>query len=194
MIEIYVRKSFQKICIDTIANNLAKNLSPNFITILSLIFGLCVPILLIDHFNFTAVIFLLLSGYCDMLDGSVARAQNKITEFGAALDIICDRIVEFSVIFGLYLIAPNTRSLVIISMLGSILLCITSFLVVGIFTKNNSNKSFHYSPGLMERAETFLFFIMMILLPQYFDLLGITFTLLVIWTASYRLFEFKIKS
>lgn len=194
MIETYITKPLQKICIDAIANTLAKKLSPNFITILALTFGICVSILLIDNFNFTAIIFLLLSGYCDILDGSVARKQNKLTDFGAILDIVCDRIVEFAVILGLYLIAPYERSLIVICMLGSMLICITSFLVVGIFTQNNSHKSFYYSPGLMERAETFLFFIAMILLPKYFNLLGIIFIILVIWTAFYRIFEFKTKT
>ena len=76
-------------------------------------------------------------------------------------------------------------------MLGSILLCITSFLVVGIFTPNHSSKSFHYSPGLIERAEAFLFFIVMIFVPYYFTFFAFLFATLVALTALIRLWQFS---
>lgn len=63
------------------------------------------------------------------------------------------------------IIAPQERGLWCMLTLGSMLLCITSFLVVGIFTENQSQKSFHYSPGLMKRAEAFSFFIAMMIWP-----------------------------
>lgn len=193
MIETYIRPIFQKYCVTFLAMQLAQTVNPLHITILSAIFGISVPILLKLQHSYLAILMLLVSGYCDTLDGTIARMQSNCTQFGAVLDIICDRIVEFSAIFGLYLIDPINRSLVSMCMLGSILLCITSFLVVGIFIENNSDKSFHYNPGLMERAEAFTFFIAMILLPKYFNLLGTTFIILVLWTAIYRIIEFKDK-
>lgn len=69
-----------------------------------------------------------------------------------------DRVVEFVVVLALWFVAPQQRGLWCLLMLGSMLLCITSFLVVGIFSENQSQKSFHYSSGLMERAEAFSFF------------------------------------
>lgn len=102
-----------------------------------------------------------------------------------------DRIVEFSAVLALYLFDPQHRATLTILMLGSILLCITSFLVVGIFSNNTSQKSFYYSPGIMERAEAFLFFIVMTLFPDYFNFLAAVFCFLVCLTALIRLFEFK---
>ncbi len=81
------------------------------------------------------------------------------------------------------------HSLVCLLMLASIALCTNSFLVAGIFNKNHSDKSFHYSPGLMERAEAFIFFILMMALPAQFNLLGYLFVLLVTLTACLRLLE-----
>ena len=69
----------------------------------------------------------------------------------------------------------------------------TSFLVVGIFSENKSQKGFHYSPGLMERPEAFLFFAMMMLLPTLFSALALLFTFLVFLTAGLRVLEFKNK-
>lgn len=75
-------------------------------------------------------------------------------------------------------------------MLTSILLCVTSFLVVGIFTEKQTEKSFYYSPGLIERGEAFFFFILMILFPSYFVLLSSLFILLVLLTTAIRVVQF----
>jgi len=135
-----------------------------------------------------SIFLLLLSGYFDTLDGSLARFQGKTSDFGSVLDILCDRIVEFAVVMGLfyhYQVAECS-----LYMLGSMLLCITSFLVVGIFSENSSHKSFHYSAGLMERGEAFLFFVMMISLPALFAALSYLFSALVFLTAVIRLYQF----
>ena len=79
-------------------------------------------------------------------------------------------------------------------MLGSILLCVTSFLVVGIFSENSSKKGFYYSPGLIERLEAFIFFICMLVLPMYFEALSIIFTILVVMTTVIRVMQFRTQS
>ncbi|WBV63947.1 CDP-alcohol phosphatidyltransferase family protein [Legionella pneumophila 130b] len=106
---------------------------------------------------YLAISLLLLSGYCDTLDGTIARLTNHSSDWGSVLDIMTDRVVEVGVVFALWAINPNERGLGSLLMMASILLCITSFLVVGIFKTNDSEKSFHYSPGLIERAEAFVF-------------------------------------
>ncbi len=143
-----------------------------------------------DGLPLAAIAFLLLSGYLDTLDGSLARRCNKTSPFGAALDIISDRIVESAAILGLFLVEPGARGLPCLMMLASTLLCVTTFLVVGIFTQNTSEKGFRYSPGLMERAEAFALFIAMIALPSAFLFLSWLYTLLVMATALIRLYQF----
>ncbi|MDE4940495.1 CDP-alcohol phosphatidyltransferase, partial [Francisella tularensis subsp. holarctica] len=71
-------------------------------------------------------------------------------------------------------------------MMMSIIVCISSWLLVGIFSQNESSKSFYYSPGLIERAETFIFFIVMFLFPNRVGVLGLIYTLLGLWTTLYR--------
>lgn len=191
MLEQALRTYYQRALVDPLVRLLQHNVAPISVTWLSGVFGLLfIPFLLLNK-PLMAIICLLISGYLDTLDGSLARYQNKSSDFGSAMDIIMDRIVEFAVIFAFYLYAPAERALVIILMLGSILLCITSFLVVGIFTSNSSHKSFHYSPGLMERAEAFAFFIAMTLCPTYFNSFALVFCFLVCYTALIRLIEFK---
>lgn len=191
MLDHTLRHHYQGVLIDPILPYLTHQITPLSVTLLSGFFGLLfIPFLLINK-TLIAISCLLISGYLDTLDGSLARYQNSTTNFGSVMDIIMDRIVEFSVVFALYLYNPSQRALWAILMLGSILICITSFLVVGIFTTNNSRKSFHYSPGLMERAEAFIFFIAMALLPAYFNALALAFIFLVCLTALIRLIEFK---
>ena len=190
MIEQGIRRYYQKLLVDPLAIQLSNRIQPNTITWLSGLLGLLVIPALLFHQVAFAIIFLLLSGYCDTLDGTLARFTHHTTDWGSVLDIMMDRLVEFSVVFGLWLVDPSYRALGCFLMLGSMLLCITSFLVVGIFVTNNSHKSFHYSPGIMERAEAFIFFIAMMLWPSAFAFLAIVFSVLVTLTAVIRLRQF----
>jgi phosphatidylglycerophosphate synthase len=193
MIESYVRPIYQKIFCDPLARVLGKNVSPNLITLTGTLVGLAIiPALYYDFINL-ALALLMITGIFDTLDGTVARLFQKDSSLGTVFDIIGDRIVEFSIVLGLFLISPETRALGCLLMLGSILICVTSFLVIGIFSKNESQKGFHYSPGLMERPEAFLFFAAMMLLPTLFSELAFLFTFLVFLTAVIRVLEFKNK-
>lgn len=193
MLEQALRKAYQVILVDRVAEKLQHKTSPNSVTILSGLLGVLVlPAVYFNHAGL-AVCLLLLSGYLDTLDGTLARMTHNTSAWGTVLDIVIDRFVEFMVIFALFLYAPE-RAIWCILMLGSILLCITSFLIVGVFTENDSDKSFHYSPGLMERAEAFAFFIVMMLAPKSFSYLAPIFVLLVTYTALFRLYEFHRKN
>jgi phosphatidylglycerophosphate synthase len=194
MIERYVRPLYQEILGNPLGRILGVVMTPNMITLLSVLTGIGIVPALFNDQPLLALVLLCLSGLLDTLDGTVARLFNNATPLGTALDIIGDRIVEFAVLLGLFLVSPETRSLDAILMLGSVLICVSSFLVVGILSQNDSVKGFHYSPGLMERPEAFAFFAAMILLPEYFHSLSITFTFLVCLTAVVRMLEFGRKA
>lgn len=191
MIEEHFRHHYQKHLVNPLATLLGNRVSADHITWLSGLFGLMVLPALLFHQVWLAIGFLLLSGYCDTLDGTVARFNHNTSDWGCALDITIDRLVEWFVVFALWSVAPSERGFWCLLMLGSMLLCITSFLVVGLFSINYSQKSFHYSPGLMERAEAFFFFILMMLWPQAFVFLAFVFTVLVTLTALIRLIQFR---
>ncbi|MCH9770293.1 MAG: CDP-alcohol phosphatidyltransferase family protein [Gammaproteobacteria bacterium] len=192
MIELHIRPLYQKICVDPVVNLLRHQrfCSPLFITFLALLTGIACFIALYFGAMYWAVATLIISGYLDTLDGSIARAQGAASPKGAVLDIVVDRIVEFLILLGLYFIAPETRALPIIWMMGASWVCVTSFLVVGVFTENKSHKGFHYSTGLMERFEAFLFFLLMILIPAWFMPLAWVYVALVLFTAAFRVYQF----
>lgn len=192
MLDTYLRPKLQPIFVEPfLKTSLAKKLTPNMVTIFAGVAAVISAMFLVIGSKFIAVVFLLLSAYFDILDGSIARAHQKDQPFGAVVDIVMDRFVEFTIIFALFAVSPVHRGSLCMLMMGSVLICVTTFLISGIFTANNSEKSFHYSPGLMERTEAFIFFTAMMLFPQAFSYLAWAFILLVGYTAARRILELR---
>ncbi|MBT4880059.1 MAG: CDP-alcohol phosphatidyltransferase family protein [Alphaproteobacteria bacterium] len=190
MIESYLRPRYQKAFVDPVAKKVSNFLSPNFVTFVACLCGIAVfPAVYFQQYG-AACFILLLSGYFDTLDGTIARLKGDTSPTGSVFDITADRIVELVVIFSLLYVDPISRAIPAFWMLGSILLCVTAFLVVGIFSENTSNKGFFYSQGIMERVEAFAFFILMLLYPEWFSTLAWIFSSLVILTAFIHVFCF----
>lgn len=185
MLEQRFRHHYQKIFIAPILQ-IGCKFSPTAITVLSGVVGLLVIPAVYFHYPWLAISILAFSGYLDTLDGSVARACDSSSQLGGALDIVMDRVVESAVIFALYLVDPS-RGIACFLMLFANLICITSFLVVGIFVEQNSNKSFFYHNGLIERAEAFIFYALMIVLPGLFTPLAYGYIALVLLSAFLHL-------
>lgn len=190
MIETYFRSTYQKLCVNWVAQGLTNKISHNLITGAAAVFGIASAVALANHRVVLATLLLLTSGYCDTLDGTLARLQAKSSALGSMFDIIGDRIVEIAIVLALFSISPSSRAWLSLGILSSMLLCITSFLMVGIYQENNSSKGFYYSPGFIERAEAFIFFIAMMWLPIYFKWLAISFIVLVLMTSVIRIYEF----
>lgn len=188
MLDTHARASIEKLLKPL--QNTFLSLSPNHLTFIGLSFGFVSALTIMLEHPAAAFILLMISGIFDMLDGSVARLRGSATSSGAVLDIFSDRVVETAIIIALAAVDPAQRSFPALLMLGSVLLCITSFLVVAIFIENASEKSFCYTPGIIERSEAFGFFSAMILFPSYFLPLSYLFSLLVSLTAFIRIGQF----
>lgn len=196
MIDSHFRTFYQSLLVDPliVRRPEIKKIPPHFLTLFGCFLGILVLPLLAYGMTSLALFCILLSGYLDTLDGTIARISHRASPLGAVLDIFCDRIVEFSIILGLYFADPESRGTLSLFMLGSVLMCVTSFLAVGIFVKNKSNKSFHYSPGLIERGEAFSFFILMVLFPSFFPALSLTFSAFVFLSSLIRIYEFSLNN
>ena len=173
----------------------------NQLTIIGLIFGLIGSFLIyLSSVLEDLLIFMIVISVCivsisfffDTIDGSVARYEGPTT-FGGILDIFCDRLVEISIIISL--VASDSLNLIWAGMfsLAAIILCISMFLIVGGITKRSNvestSKVITYQSGLMERSETFLFFIAMIILIPWRLILLWIFSGLVFTTAILRLIK-----
>lgn len=193
MIESYLRPSYQRFFMDPVAKLLGRLavITPNRITLTAAVFGVMAALLFVMHVNkYVAVILLLVSGFCDALDGSIARMYGDVTQRGAAWDIVSDRLVEFVIMAALYFYNPAHNALGVLIMLGASYLCVTTFLVVAIFSENTGQKSFYYSNGLIERLEAFVFFIVMMLFPVTIPWLAWVYAGLVFYTAVTHMIEF----
>lgn len=194
MIEATLRPIVQGLFIDAPAKRLAARFTGNQITFVSLLCGLLALPFIAWQLPLFATCLLLLSGLFDIIDGTVARIRGESSMMGAIYDNMADRAVESAVVIGLFLAAPELRGVESLVMLAAILLCVTSFLLAGIADANTQDaqgKSFNYSPGLMERAEAFIFFLAMIWLPDYFTPLAWLFSALVLYTGLKRLSELR---
>jgi CDP-diacylglycerol--glycerol-3-phosphate 3-phosphatidyltransferase len=161
-------------------------LKPLHVSFVALFSGLLGALLFFFGFAYLSLIFLWLSGLCDVLDGELARFSNQKTQRGALLDIFFDRIVELAYILSFIKIA-STFSLLVLTC--SIVLSMTLFLSVGAMRDNQTQKAFYYQAGLMERTEGFIFFSLIILFENYATFLVYLFAFLIFVTIYQRLCE-----
>lgn len=194
MIDSHYRSIYQKLLIEPLLKLKQINkLSPTTVTLFACFFGVLSGVLVGLSYSTIGIVTFLFSGFLDTLDGSIARSSNTTSPKGALLDIFSDRIVEVSISLGLLFRAIDHAPYIAI-LIASILLCITSFLTVGIFESNTSHKSFHYSVGIIERSEAFIFFILMILFPGILPYTALLFSILMVYTAFKRVWDFLVKN
>jgi len=79
----------------------ATGINPNLLTFLGLLvnFGAAVSFA-VGNFR-TGAIIIFFAGFLDMLDGQVARRQNRVTAFGAFYDSTLDRYADMALYMGL---------------------------------------------------------------------------------------------
>ncbi|MDA9651246.1 CDP-alcohol phosphatidyltransferase family protein [Pelagibacteraceae bacterium] len=85
---------------------LKTSLTPNYITIISGIFGVVGSLMLISNQHFYLIIsaiLIQLYAILDLVDGDVARIKNLQSTFGMWLDIFFDKLIDFLLIFSLTL-------------------------------------------------------------------------------------------
>lgn len=166
-------------------------LSANAITLLALLPGVAAAFAIAQGHHLLGLALILLNRLADGLDGAVARA-NGPTDFGGYLDIVSDFVVYTAVPLGFGLAAP-ANLLPALLLIGSFTLTGISFLAFaaiaskrGEETTAHGRKSFFYSTGLAEGAETIACFIAMCLWPQHFPLIAYAYAGLCVATVVQR--------
>jgi archaetidylinositol phosphate synthase len=146
------------------------NPSPNFWTGLSLITSIISAAIygsagVLDHqysyyFSLGGGIFLIISGFLDLVDGSVARLTNKTSKRGSFLDSTYDKISESIVYIG---IAVGSLANPITCMIAISL----SLLVSYVRARSDSLGVSLQGIGIGERAERLLLLAIIGMLPLY---------------------------
>ncbi|MEQ1725957.1 MAG: CDP-alcohol phosphatidyltransferase family protein [Sphingopyxis sp.] len=166
-------------------------LSANAVTIIGMVTGLGAG-WAIAYGHFTAALVLIaLSRLCDGLDGAIARATAK-TPLGGYLDIVCDFAFYVAVPLGFGLADPaNTAAAMLL--IAAFTLTGISFLAFaviaaarGLETSAHGQKSFFYSTGIAEGAETIAVFIALCLWPAWFAPIALGYAALCLLTVVQR--------
>jgi CDP-diacylglycerol--glycerol-3-phosphate 3-phosphatidyltransferase len=126
---------------------------PILVSIFGLIFSLYGAYVVAKGSLFAGAIWLLVSGLCDVLDGSIARHSGTASRFGAFIDSTLDRVTEFAYFTGLviyYITRPQGYSVfmvvvVMIALAGSVLVSYTRARLEGL--------GYDCKVGIMERPE-----------------------------------------
>lgn len=150
--------------------------SPNILTLFSIFLAVIGAYYIYLNVIYMAILFIALSLLMDGLDGIVARAQKKQTKFGAFLDGVSDRVVEFIILFSLIFYTwPNQLfmqiMLLLILFFGSIM---TSYIVAySVHREVVKNKDTGKMKIVFARAErTILILIILISLIFYSEIVS----------------------
>jgi CDP-diacylglycerol--glycerol-3-phosphate 3-phosphatidyltransferase len=186
MLDTRARKAVDPLFERIAALLLRLRFTPNLVTALAFVLGLCAGVLLYLQISLAAVLVLWLSGLLDAVDGTMARLSGKSSLFGTVLDVTADRVVELCFVWALALRHP-AQLLPLLGLVSCILLSMTVFLTTGMLAQNNTQKSFYYPAGLMERTEGFVLFSLMALFQAYLSPITWVFAGLILFTAVQRL-------
>ncbi len=185
MLDKHMRPVLQP-CFDGLGSFLAHvAVTANQATLCALITGIASAFCLAVGYPWVAVSFLWMSGLCDVLDGTIARLTNTSHSFGAYFDLIVDRMVESAIILAFAWRYPE-HYMTYLLFLVALLFHFSTFVVAGAVFKNTGPKSIHDEKSIVERAEAFIVFTLMILYPDAIFPLLMAFTLIVLLSGFTR--------
>lgn len=137
-------------------------ISANVATILAVVIGIMAGIAFGRGGVMIGIVLLGVSAGFDAIDGAIARECAAPTALGGVLDLTSDRVVETFVIVG---IAWRDAALYFpaLVLVASWYVNITVFLAVGAALDRRGPKLIVYPPGILERTEALIFFVVLAL-------------------------------
>lgn len=132
------------------------------------------------------LLLLALSAGLDAIDGTIARECAVPSAAGGILDLSADRVVEAAVIIGIAWRRPELY-LPALVLVASWYVNITVFLAVGAALERRGPKLVEYPPGILERTEAMIFFVVLAIVPPIGPWLCYLMTALEILTGAQRL-------
>jgi CDP-diacylglycerol--glycerol-3-phosphate 3-phosphatidyltransferase len=127
-----------------------KNVKPNLLTLVGLLFGFLCFILTVNNWLLPAGLALFVSGFFDLLDGAVARHYGRVTAYGGFLDSVLDRYTDLAVAFGIFLhfLNDGDLSFAILTFAAA-----TGVVLVSYIRARAEAASLGCKSGLLERPE-----------------------------------------
>lgn len=164
----------------------------NDVTLAGFLVGMSACACIAFQWHLTALVLIGINRLADGLDGAIARRTGS-TDLGGFLDIVLDTIFYSGVPFA-FAVANQENQLPAAFLIYSFVGTGGSFLAFavisakrGVTHDREKKKSFFYSTGLMEGAETIAFFFLFCLWPAHFPRLAWTFAGLCWFTTLLRI-------
>ena len=127
-------------------------IDPNIVTIIGLLISIFSGVLFASGNLAAGALFIIISGVCDLIDGAIARSQNRRTKFGGFLDSTCDRFADAAIIIGII------YSGYVDPILGA--LAIHASLTVSYVRSRAEQEGISCSVGIAERAERLMLIVL----------------------------------
>jgi phosphatidylglycerophosphate synthase len=127
-------------------------MSANFATFLVLLFGIISAYFVYVGNFYIAILFFLISGVMDFVDGSIAKSLNKQTKFGGLLDSTTDKLTEILIYIAIGL---NNSDLWLPAVL-----CISFFMLSSYISKHAKASGGESGGGIIERKERIILIIL----------------------------------
>ena len=134
--------------------------SANLATIAALAAGIGAGIAFAARSPGWGILLLAISAALDALDGALARESGQPTLLGGVSDLVADRVVESAVIIGIAWPNPSLYLPALI-LIASWYVNITVFLAVGAALERRGPKLIDSPPGILERTEALIFFVVL---------------------------------
>jgi len=141
-----------------------EKINPNFLTLIGLGLNFLTAYLIIVQERYFAGLMLIIASLFDTFDGTVARLQNKVTNFGKFIDSVSDRISEGVVLSALvfyYACLFDYHNMALI-----LVILVASFCISYIRSKAES-LGIECKEGFIQRPERVIGILLILFLPQY---------------------------
>ena len=170
------------------------SIHPNAISLIAWVIGLGAAGAILVQLYWVGLLLWVLNRLVDGLDGVVARVYHKQSDFGGYLDLFLDYLIYLAVPLAFLAALPSLNNLWAgLFLLSSFLLNVVSWTTLAALIekrqRQTSNRltSIEMPTGLIEGAETILFYTLFFLWPGQLALLFSIMALLVLFTACQRL-------
>jgi CDP-diacylglycerol---glycerol-3-phosphate 3-phosphatidyltransferase len=148
-------------------------LSPNQFTLVGFLLATAVPIGFFIN-PVVGLLFMIISGIADTLDGLLARRRNAASVFGAFLDSTLDRISDFFYLFGFWILFWNANRFILAS--GLIFASSLATVMISYVKARSEALGGTCNIGLMERGWRTIYLIvwafLLCVLPPFADLIS----------------------
>ncbi len=175
------------------ASQIFAHIHPNFISLIALVIGFASVGAILAQLYWVGLSLWIFNRIVDGLDGVVARVHKKQSDFGGYLDLFLDFLIYLAVPLAFMAARPATGNLWagLFLMSSYVLNSISWTTLAALLEKRqrhtiNRLTSMEMPTGLIEGAETILFYTLFYLLPDYIAILFTAMALLVLFTASQR--------